>query len=94
MDGCTSVANPGEQTEHTFTYDSNGNVTSVQRSTVEYVYMGRTPIAKIDTVSNYVYYYHNDRLGTPKFLTDENGFLVWSADYLPFGEATVKAGRE
>ena len=34
--GCTYVANPGEQTEHTFTYDSNGNVTSVQGANVDW----------------------------------------------------------
>ena len=32
---------------------------------------------------------HNDHLGTPQFATDESGEIVWSASYLPFGEATV-----
>lgn len=36
-----------------------------------------------------LYYVHNDRLGTPKALTDEAGATVWSATHDPFGEATV-----
>jgi RHS repeat-associated protein len=32
---------------------------------------------------------HNDHLGTPQKLTDSTGTVVWSADYKPFGEATV-----
>ncbi|RRQ21111.1 hypothetical protein D6C00_03475 [Thiohalobacter thiocyanaticus] len=35
------------------------------------------------------YYIHNDHLGTPKALTDENGARVWSATHTPFGKATV-----
>jgi RHS repeat-associated protein len=35
------------------------------------------------------YFYHNDHLGTPQKLTDSTGTVVWSADYKPFGEATV-----
>jgi RHS repeat-associated protein len=32
---------------------------------------------------------HNDHLGTPQVVTDESGQTIWSATYLPFGEATV-----
>jgi RHS repeat-associated protein len=32
---------------------------------------------------------HNDHLGTPQKMTDSTGTVVWSADYKPFGEATV-----
>jgi RHS repeat-associated protein len=32
---------------------------------------------------------HTDHLGTPLKLTDENGTVVWRADYKPFGEATI-----
>jgi uncharacterized protein RhaS with RHS repeats len=35
------------------------------------------------------YYYHNDHLATPQKMTDSSGAVVWSADYKPFGEATV-----
>ena len=33
-----------------------------------------------------VYYFHNDRLGTPVRLTNEAGATVWRADYRPFGD--------
>jgi len=34
-------------------------------------------------------YFHVDHLGTPQKLTDESQNVVWSADYEPFGKATV-----
>jgi len=37
-------------------------------------------------------YYHNDHLGTPQKITDENGQVVWSGDYMPFGEANITTG--
>jgi len=39
-----------------------------------------------------LYYYHLDHLGTPQLMTDESGAVVWSADYMPFGEAEVTVG--
>jgi RHS repeat-associated protein len=36
-----------------------------------------------------VYYYHNDHLGTPVKMTDATGAVVWSADYLPFGQVQI-----
>ncbi len=35
------------------------------------------------------YYFHNNHLGTPQRVTDQDGAIVWSANYVPFGEATV-----
>jgi len=32
---------------------------------------------------------HNDHLATPQKMTDAAGTVVWTADYKPFGEATV-----
>jgi RHS repeat-associated protein len=32
---------------------------------------------------------HNDHLATPQKMTDSSGAVVWSADYKPFGEATI-----
>jgi len=39
-----------------------------------------------------LYFYHLDHLGTPQAMTDENGEVVWKADYQPFGEADVTVG--
>jgi len=36
-----------------------------------------------------LYYYHVDHLGTPQMMTDEDGNVVWAADYKPFGETDV-----
>ncbi len=36
-----------------------------------------------------VFYVHNDHLGTPQAITDENQIIVWQAEYDPFGKATV-----
>jgi len=34
---------------------------------------------------------HSDHLGTPRMATDLNGELAWSAEYDPFGKATVSS---
>ena len=34
------------------------------------------------------YYFHNDHLGTPQVLTDDEQNVVWEAEYDPFGKAT------
>ncbi len=34
-------------------------------------------------------YFHNDHLGTPQALTDKDQNVLWEAEYIPFGEATV-----
>lgn len=39
--------------------------------------------------SSDIRFIHGDHLGTPQFATDEEGQVVWSATYLPFGAATV-----
>jgi RHS repeat-associated protein len=56
-------------------------------TTAEYVYLNNAPLAKIEGSS--VYFYHTDHLSTPQKMTDSTGAVVWSADYKPFGEATV-----
>ncbi len=48
-----------------------------------------TPTQALPNNSGFLYYVHNDPLGTPQALTDESGTVVWSADYDPFGKATV-----
>jgi RHS repeat-associated protein len=38
------------------------------------------------------YFYHTDHLGSVTAVTDENGNLVWSEEYLAFGEGTGVTG--
>ena len=60
---------------------------SAGATTAEYVYLNSTPLAKIE--GSNVYFYHTDNLSTPQKMTNSTGAVVWSADYKPFGEATV-----
>ena len=39
-----------------------------------------------------VYYFINDHLGTPAKVVDDDGVVVWDADYLPFGETNILTG--
>ena len=39
------------------------------------------------------YFFHNDHLGTPQVLTDENQQPVWDSAQEPFGEATQKTNE-
>jgi RHS repeat-associated protein len=74
-----------------FHYNQSGQIIAESETSgnisVEYVYLNGQPLGKIE--GSNVYYYHNDHLGTPQKLTDSTGTVVWSADYKPFGEATI-----
>lgn len=35
------------------------------------------------------YYYHNDHIGTPLRMSSQRKVIVWEANYMPFGNATV-----
>lgn len=37
-----------------------------------------------------IYFYHLDHLGTPLVITNEQGEIVWQADYQPFGKADIQ----
>jgi len=39
-----------------------------------------------------VFFYHTDPSGTPLAMTDQNGIVVWRADYKPFGEEQTTTG--
>lgn len=39
-----------------------------------------------------IYYYHNDHLGTPVMITDENQNTVWEGEFMPFGEPVSITG--
>jgi RHS repeat-associated protein len=72
-------------------YSLNGQIVAESDGSgsiaAEYVYLNGQPLAKIEGANTY--YYHNDHLATPQKMTDSSGTVVWSADYKPFGEATV-----
>jgi RHS repeat-associated protein len=74
-----------------FHYSPSGQIIGESDSAgiiiTEYVYLNGQPLAKMEGMNTY--YYHNDHLATPQKMTDSSGTVVWSADYKPFGEATV-----
>ena len=76
-----------------FHYDLNGKLIEESQAdgtmTAEYLYMGKIRIAKVDVSTGNIYYYLNNRLGTPQIMTDDTGTVVWEASYKPFGEASV-----
>jgi RHS repeat-associated protein len=40
-----------------------------------------------------LYFYHNDHLGTPQVMTDEDQIVVWVAEYRPFGEVEIVTAK-
>ena len=46
----------------------------------------RASTAQAQTITENVYYFHNDHLGNPMAVTDANKTVVWRTDYKPFGE--------
>lgn len=76
-----------------FLYDMNGKLVAEADAsgtiTAEYLYMGKIRMAKADVSTGNLFFYLNDRLGTPQMMTDETNTVVWEAMYKPFGEATV-----
>jgi len=83
LDGMTTV----------FHYDHSGKLIAESLPdgiiTAEYLYMGKIRIAHVDVITGTIYYYLNDRLGTPQLMTDDAGTIVWEASYKPFGETTI-----
>jgi RHS repeat-associated protein len=61
-----------------------------------YVYALGKHLARVDGVigDNHVetYFYHSDNAGTIRAITDQQGQVVWNADYLAFGSQFGKVG--
>lgn len=81
-----------------FHYDFNGNLIAESASdgtfTKEYIHALGNRFAMVDVTEDKVYYYMNDHLGTPIFMTDENNVIVWEGTYEPFGFADVSPSSE
>ncbi len=72
-----------------YTYNESGQLQgeyNAQGQVIkEYLWFNGQPLAQVTSTN--IYSYHNDHLGTPRALTDENKNIVWQASYTPFGEA-------
>jgi RHS repeat-associated protein len=81
-----------------FHYDFNGNLIAESQAdgifTSEYLYIGQARLAIVDVAGNTMYYYLNNYLGTPVMMTDDQGMIVWEADFKPFGEAYINPNSE
>jgi RHS repeat-associated protein len=75
-----------------FHYDLQGHLITetnqAGQTLAEYVYLGDQLLAMIRPGEK-VFYFHNDHLGTPQILTDENRNIAWKAAYTSFGRAQV-----
>jgi RHS repeat-associated protein len=76
-----------------FYYDFNGNMIAESdldgNFTKEHLYRGKGRLALVDVSSGKIYYFGNDRLGTPQIMTDSTNTVVWEGIYKPFSEADV-----
>jgi RHS repeat-associated protein len=76
-----------------YLYDFDGNLIAETDGSgairSEYLYRGRVRLARADRAPSALYFYHNDQLGTPQFLTDTSNTVVWEGIYDPFGFANV-----
>lgn len=72
-----------------YIYDQQGKIISEisNNSQRDTIYFNGQPLAFIE--NGQVYYYHNNHLGAPETITDENQNVVWKATYTPYGEADV-----
>jgi len=53
----------------------------------DYIYLGDQPIGIV--LGSALYYYHDDRLGTPQLVTDNSAAVQWAGNYEPFGGVDV-----
>lgn len=62
--------------------------TEQKQQTYIYETASYAPLARIDTEYevDQLYYYHTDQIGTPLELTNEQGTIVWQANYKAWGE--------
>lgn len=74
-----------------FVYDFDGNLAAEANAngtvTVELLYRGRQRLAR--ATASAIHFFHNNALGTPEMMTDENNKIAWEAIYKPFGTATI-----
>jgi len=76
-----------------FHYDFNGNIIAESdldgNFNTEYLYNGKGRVALVNVSTEEMFFFLNDRLGTPQMLTDASNTVVWEGLYKPFGGADV-----
>ena len=66
-------------------YDGYGNLK------YNYIYGNGQKLARVNSAGTQEYI-HSDYLGSVRRISDENGDLIWSRDYYPFGETRLASG--
>src|SRR5262249_36375949 len=56
----------------------------------DYLYLGDQPIGLYKPGTG-LFFYHDDRLGTPQLVTDKNKGVYWDGTYQPFGPVSITA---
>jgi RHS repeat-associated protein len=101
----TAVISANEQlnARKYYFYDPEGHLISETETTTgsnpaiewEYIWFGDTPVAQIHTPTNEIAYYFTDHLGTPIIQTNQQGDVIWHAEYEPFGTIfAIRAGED
>jgi RHS repeat-associated protein len=75
-----------------FHYDQKGSLIGESDGVnfEEYIYVGRTPIAKASGQA--LFFIHTDHLDTPQVMTDISGASVWDLQMRPFGDSENVTG--
>lgn len=81
-----------------YSYDQTGHLIEEDAVTAngaaspaaDYLYLGEQPVG-LSVAGNGLYFYHDDRLGTPQLVTNAQQSPVWSGTYQPFGPVTIVA---
>ncbi len=79
-------------TAYQYQYDLNGQLLEEDTSNAaqaDYIWLGSRPVGVYSATTGTLSYLHDDRLGTPVKATSSTQATVWSASYLPFGQATI-----
>ncbi len=75
-----------------FAYDQRHHLISeiLGENAQQYVYLDDQPLARIDNKGSnkQFYYFHNNHLGTPSALSNQQGQIDWQAQLDPFGHVT------
>ena len=60
----------------------------------DYAYLGPNPLAMVNPSGRkeQIFFFHNDHLGAPKAMTDQNKMIVWAAAFDPFGNVVADIG--
>ena len=80
-DGSRLLQEYSDKATYTYVYTEQGSYEPL----VQIVQMTNTDNNK---VGRQILYYHNDQIGIPREMTDEEGNIVWSGDYSGWGKLT------